>query len=109
MVRRERAGHNVFSTARSRHKVSSPPDMISANPGSSPQQRAGSLRWRMSATVLALSLLLVLIIEFFHLGQNEESWHELLSPSLVSALVRDLVFGVMLAVMIVWLLDRFTL
>ena len=63
----------------------------------------------MSATVLAFSLLLVLVLEFFHMSQGEESWRELMSTSLVSALLRDLICGVMLAALIVLLLDRFTL
>ncbi|XHS79368.1 GGDEF domain-containing protein [Burkholderiaceae bacterium UC74_6] len=91
--------------------------MISANPGSGPpqaphqgpHQRSGSLRWRMSATVLAFSLLLVLVLEFLHVSQGDEPLREWISTALVSALVRDLVLGVLLAMLIVWLLDRQTL
>jgi len=83
------------------------PNTISVSTGlSAAQQRIASLRWRMSATVLGLSLLLVLLLDSFHLTQGDG---EFFSVPLMSALLRDVLLGLLLAALIVLLLDRLTL
>lgn len=87
--------------------MSSNPGFYSGNPDTLAQQRLGSLRLRMVVAVLALSLLLVGLIDFFHLAQNEE--REGLSTALMIVLARDLPLGLLIGAVFVMLLDRLVL
>ena len=99
--------HNVFNTARETPALSSNPGFYSGTTDTNAQQRLGSLRLRMVLSVLALSLLLVGLIDFFHMAQGEErdGW----SSAVLIVLARDLVLGLLIGAVFVMLLDRLLL
>jgi len=61
----------------------------------------------MSAAVLGLSVLMVLLLDFFHLAVSEGAGEG--GAALLGSLLRDLVLGLLLAAVLVLLLDRLTL
>ncbi|HEY4082245.1 MAG TPA: GGDEF domain-containing protein [Burkholderiaceae bacterium] len=87
--------------------MNSNPGFYSGSTETAAQQRLGSLRLRMILAVLGLSLLLVAMIDIFHLMQSEE--REALNLGVLIVLSRDLVLGLLLGGMFVMLLDRLLL
>ena len=61
----------------------------------------------MVLSVLGLSLLLVGLVDFFHLAQSEE--HEGMSTAVMTILMRDLLLGLLIGGVFVVLLDRLVL
>jgi diguanylate cyclase (GGDEF)-like protein len=87
--------------------LSSDPGIYRDPTDTATQQRLGSLRLRMVLAVLALSLLLVALIDAFHLAQSEE--REFVSLGMLVVVFRDLVLGLLLGSLFVMLLDRLLL
>jgi len=105
--------HNDFDpSSRSTGTLSNPPHFASTQPGttaSAAQRRIASMRLRMGATVVLLSLLLVGLTDALHIAHDEDLQRAFLSKHLLSIVLRDLALVALLSLALILALDRLLL